>query len=123
MRYTPFILVLALAVGCSKHSSDQPAIQKESQQLVTRPHSDLGVVELTPGVPKRLSFDRSKTCIIVGTPLPNGTVQLDVAVEATNTDGTIQRSSAPKFASWPERACAVSVGDVSIGLTPKLQTP
>jgi endonuclease YncB( thermonuclease family) len=105
---------------------EQAARQNRRGAWATAPpdkkEKDLGVVELIENTPQHFSLGDGKGCTVTGKQL-SGDIEVDFVIEATNVDGTVAVLSRPKISTSPGRHCVISVGDVSIGLTPKWKTP
>jgi PBP1b-binding outer membrane lipoprotein LpoB len=109
------ILAAMLIAGCSKSPSEQP------RRVTTPPKmTDLGAVELVAQTPKQFSLGAGRSCTITGRQLPDG-ISVKLVVLATNADGAVVRSQS-EITTLPGRQCAISIGDVMIGLTPTLKT-
>jgi hypothetical protein len=109
-------LLAVFVIGCSKHpsqlSSSLPANTK-----------DLGVVEFREGTPQHFTLGDGKGCTVTGKQ-NSGDIEVDFVIEATNAeDGTVSVLSRPRISTSPGRQCVISVGDVSIGFTPKCKMP
>jgi hypothetical protein len=109
------ILAAILVTGCSKNSSQQ------SQAAAPPNLKDLGAVELVAGTPTQFSLGEDKGCTITGEHIPNG-IGLKLVVLSTNEDGTVDRSQG-QIDAVPGQQCAISMGDMMVGLTPTLKTP
>jgi hypothetical protein len=76
-------LLIFLFIGCSKHS---PVV------------ADLGVVEISDGVPIRHDLGGGKTCVIIPTVITNGSarfVRMRMVIEQPNSTGAIQKLACP----------------------------
>jgi hypothetical protein len=106
-------LMAAFIIGCSKHPSHLPAGTK-----------DLGVIEFTEGTPQQFSLGDGKSCTATAKQIDGGKdIEVDLVIQATNADGTITDFARPAISTSPGRQCVISVGEVSIGMTPKWKTP
>ncbi len=85
------------------------------------PKADLGEVEFTAHTQKRVSLGEGKECVITPTVLPDGNLQMDLAVERKDTEGKVQRLAQSRLTARPGQQCAISVGDTMVSLTPKLK--
>ena len=112
---TGIALMVALFVGCSKHSS-QPSSSLPANA------KDLGVVTFTGAAPQHFALGEGKGCTVTGKQR-FGKIEVDFVVEATNADGTVTVLGRPKILASADRQCVVSVGNVSIALTPKWNSP
>jgi len=109
------ILAAILITGCSKSASQQP-------HAAAPPNlKDLGAVELVAGTPTQFSVGAGKGCTITAKQIPNG-IGLKLVVLSTNADGTVDRSQG-QIDAVPGQQCAISMGDIMVGLTPTLKTP
>ena len=121
------ILVVMLAVGCSKNQSEPTAqgqnVRQVSSLPADMPKKDLGEVELSASILKRVSLDAGKECVITPTVLADGSLQMDLAVETKTADGKIQRLGKSRITSRPGQQSGVTVGGMMVSLTPKLKTP
>jgi hypothetical protein len=112
---TPLIALTLLALtftGCSKHSPDAAARPKVY---------DLGVVEVSDGIPVQQSLGGSRACIITPTVFTNGSVRLSIAIMETNSTGDVRTLATPRVQSMAGQPMEVSVGDIDIRLTPKIK--
>ena len=76
-------LLAVLAVGCSRMTAEDEADWRKSFGIsADMPMKDLGEVELSAGVPKRVRIGGGKDCIITATVLTNGLVQLNLLYES-----------------------------------------
>ena len=117
MKYpTPLItaaLLGLLITGCSKHS---PAA---TPSKVT----DLGVVEVSSGIPIRRDLGDGKACVITPTIITNGSarfVKMTMTIEQPDATGTIQKLACPWVQAIAGEAAEWKVGDIDIRLTTKI---
>src|SRR5947209_6723751 len=75
------VLTAAFVIGCSTASRNQSAKMR-----------DLGVVELSPNVPKHVSLGHGKDCVVTLAVLPDGDYQMNIFTETKTADGKIERS-------------------------------
>jgi len=111
---TTAALLVALVIGCSKHSSEPPMDSHVNQ--------DLGDVQFVPGMPKHFSLGGPISCTAIGSRLPEG-IKIDFVIEATHPDGAVDTLSRPSISTSPGQHCVITSGDVTVGLTPTLKTP
>ena len=105
-----FALLTLLFTACSKHP---PTIA--SPKL-----ADLGVVEMSDGLPIYHDLGGGKTCIITPTIITNG-IRLAFVIEKTNSDGVVQTLATPVMERTGIGRMEVTVGDVDIRVTPKIK--
>jgi hypothetical protein len=115
MRYIIAVCAAALAaffaVSCSTVSRNQSPRER-----------NLGVVELSPHIPKRVSLGHGQDCVVTLRVLPDGNLQWEAFIETKTTDGKLERSCASRMTQRPDqRDCGVTVGDTLIILTPKVR--
>ena len=80
------------------------------------------MVELTPHVPKRVSLDRRKDCVVTLVVLPDGNYEWGVFTETKMADGKVERSCTSRVEQRPDQKdCGVTVGNMMIILTPKVR--
>ena len=119
------VLVAAFAVSCSKSPSEPTGqatnVRQVSSLPANMPKADLGEVEFTAHTQKRVSLGEGKECVITPTVLPDGSLQMDLAVERKDTEGKVQRLAQSRLTARPGQQCAISVGDTMVSLTPKLK--
>src|ERR1035437_4548474 len=99
-------LVASLFTACSKHSPQESASPRPKV-------TNLGVVEVSDGKPIRHDLGGGRTCIIMPTVLPGGSVHLAISIEESG-----KQLAAPSVETLADRAVEVSVGDIGVGLTP-----
>lgn len=112
---TAAALMAAFVIGCSK-SPSRPASHLPAGMKA------LGVIEFTEGTPQHFSLGNGKGCTATAKRLGDD-IEVDFVIETTNTDGTVTEFGRPSLSTSPGRQCVISVGDVSIGLTPQWKTP
>jgi len=103
---------LLFASGCSRQPSPPSALAPSDLK-------DLGAVALTPQVPRQFDLGNGKICTLTASPLTNG-IEVDVVVMTTNADGSIQHWLS-LVKTPPGKPCTVSLGDLTVGLTPTLK--
>jgi hypothetical protein len=120
MRTLHFItgaaLIAAFCIGCSK-SPNQPTSRLPAGT------KDLGVIEFTEGTPQQFSLGGGRGCTATAKRIDGNDIEVDFSIVATNADGTVMELSRPCISASPGMQCAISDGDVSIGLIPKWKTP
>ena len=103
-------LLALLLLGCSKHSP-----RAASPKL-----TDLGVVEMSDGLPIHRDLGGDKACIITPTILTNG-IRLAFVIEQTNSAGVVQTLATPVAERTGIGAVEVIVGDIAVKVTPKVK--
>ncbi len=104
-------LFAAWTVSCSTTSHNRSANER-----------NLGVVELSPHVPKRVSLGHGKDCVITLTVLADGNYLMDISIETKTADGKTEPSCTSRLEQRPDQKdCGVTVGDTMIILTPKVR--
>jgi len=83
---------------------------------------DLGEIDLAAQSPKHVSLGGGKDLVFTKTALPDGSIQLDLDVEAKSADVTIPAFPHPRFAVHSGEKYEVFLGDRMVGFTPKLVT-
>jgi len=109
------VLVTLLSAGCSTTP------RQASSGSCPAPTVELGVVDLSAHLPKIVSLGVGRNCTITPTSLPGGDVQLELAVEDPIADSKATRLSQTRFIASPGKHHTVSVGELLVGLTPKLK--
>src|SRR5262245_60499024 len=112
---TVVVLVVLLSAGCSTTP------HQASSGSCPAPTTELGVVELSARTPKIVSLGVGTNCTITPTLLLGGDVQLELAVETPIADSKGTRLCQTRFTARPGVHHTVSVGDLLIGITPKLK--
>ena len=105
------VLLATLIAGCSKHS----------QTAVVPKVTDLGVIEVSDGIPIQQRLGGSRACVITPTVFTNGGVRLSIAIIETNSAGVVQTLATPRVQNMAGQPMEVSVGDIDIRLTPKIK--
>ena len=117
MKYYTSLIILALLVsslaGCSKHSAG--AASPNSKVM------DLGIIEVSDGIPIYQDLGGSRACIITPTVFKNGSVKLSIAIQETNSAGVVVTLARPSVQNMPGSPAYVSVGDVAIRVTSKIK--
>jgi len=70
----------------------------------------------------RFDLGAGQTCVITPTVLSDGNVLMEIAVEATDADGTAAKLGQSRFTARPGQQCAISVGERMIPLSAKIKT-
>jgi hypothetical protein len=88
--------------------------------------NDLGAIEFTDGVPLTVNLDQGKTCTINPKVLPDGTLQLSMAIEEPDPqNGATTTLSTPTIITRPGQAVSVSMSSagtsIGVSLTPMLK--
>ena len=118
MRIQYLVIIVTISVGilfasgCSKRSSPSQAGSLSDRK-------DLGAVALVPETPRQFDLGGGKICTLTASPLTNG-IEVNVVVMTTNADGTIQHWLS-RIDTKPGQPCAISLGDLTVGLTPTLK--
>ena len=99
-------LTLAMA-GCSKHAPGAAANPGVS---------DLGVVEVSDGVQIQRDLGSGRVCTIMPAIQKDGSVLLSLKI---TQDGKLL--AAPRIQTASDRAAVVTVGDISVGVTPHIK--
>jgi hypothetical protein len=123
---TPLIiaaLLVSLFTGCSKHSPPaEPATQAARPTPVAPSNlisAQLGVVEVSDGVPSRHDIGGGRVCIIKPFILKDGDIMMAISVAETNASGDKNISSLHVETS-PDQAVEMANGVVAISLTPHI---
>lgn len=102
------ILVASLFTGCSKHPPS-PKV------------TNLGVIEVSDGIPIHHDLGGNKACIITPTFTKGGGVRLAFVIEETNSVGVVQTLATPMLERSDIGPMEVIVGDIDIRVTPKIK--
>jgi hypothetical protein len=117
MKYHTSLIILALLVsslaGCSKHS---PTATPANQNV-----TDLGVVEVSDGIPIYHDLGGSKACVISPTVFKNGSVKLSFTIQQTNSAGVVETLGTPTVQNISGSPMHVYVDGISISVTPKIK--
>jgi len=115
MKYhTPLItaaLFASLLTGCSRHSS-----------VVATPtvtYTNLGVVEVSDGIPIRHALGDGRAYILTPTVLKDGRIEVRLDLQVTNSSGAVETLPGPTDCVLPGNEARVSVNDVGIYITPR----
>ena len=115
MKFCTSLFALALlalqVAGCSKHSPTA-AVPKIT---------DLGVVEVSDGLPIYHDLGGSKACVISPTVFKNGSVKLSFTIQQTNSAGVVETLATPSVQNISGSPMHVYVGGISISVTPKIK--
>ena len=109
------ILVALLSDSCSTSP------RQASSGSCPVPTVELGVIELSARIPTIVRVGVGTNCTITPTVLLGGELELELAVETPIADSNATRLCQARFAARSGVHHTVSVGDVLIGLTPKLK--
>ena len=109
-------LFIAVLVGmalssCSRHSS-----------VVATPRvtwTNLGVVEVSDGVPIRHALGDGRAYILTPTVSNDGRIEMKLDLEVTNSSGAVETLQGPTETVFPGNEARVAVADVGIHITPK----
>ena len=82
---------------------------------------DLGSLELQDGVATRLEMAGGTNCVITPTGQADGTVAMQIVMNATGSDGTASEVARWHITSAQGRQCGFSVGDQTFSLAVKLK--
>jgi hypothetical protein len=117
-------LVLLFAAGCSKspdrETAEDKKLRKELSIPASMPVKDLGVVELSANIPKRISLGEGREFIITPIVLSNDVLMVHMFVETKKAGNLTERSQSQLMAKSGQQ-CALSVGNLMIGITPMLK--
>jgi hypothetical protein len=110
MKYhTPLIFAALLALlftGCSKH----PTV------------ANLGVVEISDGIPTYQDLGGTRACVITPTVLKSNMVRLAITIQATNSAGVVQTVATTSVDIEAGKPRQISIGDnFDIRLTPQIK--
>ncbi len=103
-------LLIVLLGGCSKRTATSPAANSGTK--------DLGVVQVSDGIPVHRDLGGGKACVITPTVQTNGRVALDLRFEES---GKLLESPKPRILAIPDRPVFFAVGDTTFELTPHLK--
>jgi hypothetical protein len=104
-------LVGLLFSGCSKHSS-----------VVVTPsvtYTNLGVVEVSDGIPIRHALGDGRAYILTPTILKDGSIDMRLDLQVTNSSGGVETLQGPTDSVFPGSPVRFSVEDVGINMTPR----
>jgi hypothetical protein len=109
---TPLIiaaLLVSLFTGCSKHSQPANPIPV-----------NLGVVEVSDGVPSIHNIGDGKVCIVVPTIQKDGSVKIDITVEP-KIGSTGKSYAMLGLEALPDQSMSVSTDVMAVSLTPHVK--
>ena len=110
----PFIMVGifgAVLLGCSHQSPTEPKPKL----------TNLGVVEMSDGVPIYRGLGGDQACVITPTVMSNG-LRLAFVIEQTNSAGVVRTLATPVAElTGPARTVEVTAGEVALRVTPKIK--
>jgi hypothetical protein len=98
--------------------------QAQAPHVTTIPEAgqtDLGMVELTDGVPARFDLGGGTNCVVTPRALSDGNITMEVKTQVTSADGTTSRLAMSQLTARPGQHCSISVGDRMIALGVKLK--
>ena len=108
-----FIAALAgwLLSGCSKpaHVVAMPNVT----------YTNLGVVEVSDGIPIRHALGDGRAYILTPTILTNGSIDMRLDLQVTNSSGAVELLSGPTDCVFPGDQVNFSIEDVGIKMNPK----
>jgi hypothetical protein len=112
MKYHIAILALLalLFTACSKHSPTAA-----SPKL-----TDLGVVEMSDGLPIHRDLGGGRACIITPTIITNG-IRLAFVIEETNSAGVVRTLATPIAERTGVGPVEVIVGDIAVRVAPRIK--
>jgi hypothetical protein len=112
MKYhvTMLASLALLFTACSKHSptAANPKL------------TDLGVVEMSDGLPIHRDLGGGKACVITPTVITGG-IRLAFVIVETNSAGVVQTLASPVMERTSVGPMEVIAGDVAIRMTPKVK--
>jgi RNA polymerase sigma factor (sigma-70 family) len=108
-------------LGAAQLAAIPSAEQAQAAHLTTRLETDLGMVELTNGIPARFDLGGGTNCVVVPRALPDGSILMEIKTEVTNTDGTASELDTSRLTAPPGQYGSISVGDRQIALRAKLK--
>lgn len=109
-------LIAAFCIGCSK-SPSQPTSGLPAGT------KDLGAIEFVEGMAQQFSLGGGRGCTATAKRIDSNNIEVHFAIISTNAAGLVSNIASPAISTSPGRQCVISVGEVSIGLTPKWKTP
>jgi hypothetical protein len=117
MKYRTSLIPLAfLALAFAGCSSPSPDAARPATALAYPKHHDLGIVEVSDGIPSRHDLGGGRVCIITPAILKDGSIFLSMSVEKS---GKVLAS--PSAHTGSDVPVWYSRGDISFGLTPHLK--
>ena len=99
--------------GCSKHSS-VPVTPSVT-------YTNLGVVEVSDGVPIRHALGDGRAYILTSTVFKDGRIEVRLDLQVTNSSGAVETVQGPTDCVLPGNDARVSVNDVGIHIVPKVK--
>lgn len=111
-------LAIAAAVGlvfsgCSKHPN------VAATPIVT--YTNLGVVEVSDGVPIRHVLSDGRTYILTPAILKDGRIETRLDLQVTNASGAVEILQGPTDCVFPGNPVSFSIADVGVKMTPKVK--
>lgn len=101
--------------GCSKH----PTVAAEP--IVTY-STNLGVVEVSDGVPIRHALGDGRTYILTPSIMKDGTIQTRLDLEVTNSSGTVEILRGATDGVLPGQTSHIGIDNISITMIPKARS-
>jgi hypothetical protein len=124
---TPLIiaaLIVSLFTGCSKQSPPAEPVTPAARPAPAAPSNliaaQLGVVEVSDGMPSRHDIGGGRVCIIKPTILKDGSVRMAISFAETNASGDKYVSSL-QVETLPDEAVSMANGVISVSLTPHIK--
>lgn len=114
-------LIAVFSVSCSKSSTNQTSESNGPAEVSTNV-TDLGVVELSPNVANRLSLGPNKDCVATPVVNPSGKLEIQISIEAKKPTGGTQVLGSAIAITPPGQSFTLQVGNMTIGMTPKLKS-
>jgi hypothetical protein len=109
-------------------AAEQPQAAPATEVKVTTaapplPTTDLGMLDFAEGVAARFDLGGGTNCVVTPTVLPDGNVMMQIAMAATNTDGTSTELGTGRITARFGQHCSISVGDrmIALGVKPKTE--
>jgi hypothetical protein len=96
-------------------------VAKTGNEIPDPRMTDLGMLELSDGVPTRFDLGGGTNCIVTPAALSDGNSMMQITVGVTNADGTVSELGASRITALPGQHCSISVGDRMIALAVKLK--
>jgi hypothetical protein len=101
-------LLVLLFAGCSKHPVGTTAVSPKVP--------DLGVVEVSDGIPSRHDLGGGRVCTIIPAIQKDGSIMLTLKIEQ---DGKLL--AMPRVQTLSGRAIIARAGDIGVELTPEIK--
>jgi hypothetical protein len=81
--------------------------------------TNLGVVEVSDGVPIRHALGDGRAYVLTPTVFQDGRIQMRLDLQVTNSSGAVETVQGPTDCVFPGNEARVGVADVGIRITPK----